>query len=83
MIIFRSVERGGEQTTCYVVDEYGPIRVIEPDGSASECFSLPTDAYELLTRSEVYDEIFEALNDIQLSKTARNAVESLIDGLPS
>lgn len=58
-----------------------PLLVLTETGPPEECWTLPTDAEELVTRSEVIDEVWAALDKITLSKTARSAVEKILEAL--
>lgn len=60
----------------------GPLTVIREGEPPTTQWHLPEAAYELLTRSEVYDEIRSALESIQVSRPARTALEKLLDELP-
>lgn len=80
-VVFRGEPGGQFDTTHYLVSDDGPIRVIDHNGDVTERFTLPADAYELVTRTDVYDEIFDALTKVKISKAAREAVESMLEGL--
>lgn len=60
----------------------GPLTVIREGEPPTTQWHLPEEAYELLTRSEVYEEIRGALSSVQLSRPARSALENLLDELP-
>jgi hypothetical protein len=79
--VFRA-ELGGEVVYYLMSDDNrGPVRVIDHNGVVSERFTLPAEAYELVTRAVVYDEIADALHEVTLSKAARDVVENLLEGM--
>lgn len=82
--VFRRDHPQGAGPTHYLVpdDDRGSVRVVRDDGSLSSQATLPAGAYELVTRSEVYDEVVEALEKLKMPKSARESVLSLIKGLP-
>lgn len=61
--------------TVYVErDERGPLTVLLPSGQVDEHFDLPDDAAELVHPDDAVASVLERIEDVSLSKTAREAI---------
>ena len=60
----------------------GPLLVLQRDQVPSECWQIPPLAEQLVTTSQVIDDILDELEKVKLPKAARSTVEKLLDELP-